>query len=130
MTVTRLAFTRADLTFLPLSIHWRPTEMKSLPHRSGVCVLVVPPAHKGIDFLEMVTQMRDELPQLRLIGGSNGLRADFDYDTIVRSHSPMLAAAHDPNQPRFITVASGATELPRMSLWSDNGVERPSPQTP
>jgi acyl-coenzyme A synthetase/AMP-(fatty) acid ligase len=123
LAIAHFACSRADLTFVPLSTQWRRTEMESLLRRSRVSVLVVPPPRKDIDFLATVKEIRDDLPQLRLIGGTDGLAgADFDFDAVLKTSGTMPARQRTPDDPRFITVTSGTTEIPRMSQWTDNNL--------
>jgi acyl-CoA synthetase (AMP-forming)/AMP-acid ligase II len=123
LAIAHFACSRADLTFVPLSTQWRRTEMESLLRRSRVSVLVVPPPRKDIDFLATVKEIRDDLPQLRLIGGTDGLAgADFDFDAVLKISGTMPARQRTPDDPRFITVTSGTTEIPRMSQWTDNNL--------
>jgi acyl-CoA synthetase (AMP-forming)/AMP-acid ligase II len=122
LALAHFACSRADLTFVPLSTNWRRTEMESLLRRSGVSVLVLPPARNDIDFLATVEGMRADLPALRLVGGTDGLVADFDFDAALKSGHATEPRHRDPDQPRFITVTSGTTDIPRMSQWTDNNL--------
>lgn len=123
LAIAHFACSRADLTFVPLSTQWRRTEMESLLRRSRVSVLVVPPPRKDIDFLATVQEIRADLPELRLIGGTDGLAgADFDFDAVLKTSGTMPARQRTADDPRFITVTSGTTEIPRMSQWTDNNL--------
>ena len=122
LAIGHFACSRADLTFVPLSTQWRRTEMESLLRRSRVSVLVLPPPRKDADFLATVNAMRDDLPELRLVGGMDGLLADFDFDAVLKSGADAKPRQRTPDEPRFITVTSGTTDIPRMSQWTDNNL--------
>jgi acyl-coenzyme A synthetase/AMP-(fatty) acid ligase len=122
LAVAHFACSRADLTFVPLSTQWRRTELESLLRRSRVSVLVVPPPRKDIDFLATVNEIRADLPELRLVGGLDGLPADFDFDAVLKVPATRPARPRTPDDPRFITVTSGTTDIPRMSQWTDNNL--------
>jgi acyl-CoA synthetase (AMP-forming)/AMP-acid ligase II len=122
LAIGHFACSRADLTFVPLSTQWRRTEMESLLRRSRVSVLVLPPPRKDADFLATVNAMRDDLPELRLVGGMDGLPADFDFDTVLKSGADAKPRQRTADEPRFITVTSGTTDIPRMSQWTDNNL--------
>ncbi len=127
LALAHFACSRADLVFVPLSTHWRRTEMESLLRRSGVSVLVLPPATEQTDFLATVNAMRDDLPRLRLVGGTDGLAADFDFDAVLKTGPAAGPPAgqgrpRHPDDPRFITITSGTTDTPKMSQWTDNNL--------
>jgi acyl-CoA synthetase (AMP-forming)/AMP-acid ligase II len=122
LAIGHFACSRADLTFVPLSTQWRRTEMESLLRRSRVSILVLPPPRKDADFLATVDAMRDELPELRLVGGMDGLPADFDFDVVLKSGAGGKRRQRTADEPRFITVTSGTTDIPRMSQWTDNNL--------
>ena len=125
LALAHLACNRADLVFVPLSTHWRRTEMESLLRRSGVSVLVLPPATGQTDFFATVNAMRGDLPRLRLVGGTGGLAADFDFDAVLKTGpacSPGQARPRQADDPRFITITSGTTDTPKMSQWTDNNL--------
>jgi acyl-CoA synthetase (AMP-forming)/AMP-acid ligase II len=131
LALAHLACSRADLVFVPLSTHWRRTEMESLLRRSGVSVLVLPPATGQTDFFATVNAMRGDLPRLRLVGGTGGLAADFDFDAVLKTGparsgrartGPARARPRQADDPRFITITSGTTDTPKMSQWTDNNL--------
>jgi acyl-CoA synthetase (AMP-forming)/AMP-acid ligase II len=122
LAIGHFACSRSDLTFVPLSTQWRRTEMESLLRRSRVSILVLPPPRKDADFLATVNAMRDDLPELRLVGGMDGLPADFDFDAVLKSGADAKPRQRTADAPRFITVTSGTTDIPRMSQWTDNNL--------
>ena len=127
LALAHFACSRADLVFVPLSTQWRRTEMESLLRRSGVSVLVLPPATGQTDFLATVNAMRADLPRLRLVGGTDGLAADFDFDAVLKTGPAAGPPAgqgrpRHPDDPRFITITSGTTDTPKMSQWTDNNL--------
>ena len=127
LALAHFACSRADLVFVPLSTHWRRTEMESLLRRSGVSVLVLPPATEQTDFLATVNAMRGDLPRLRFVGGTDGLAADFDFDAVLKTGPADWRPASQgrprhPDDPRFITITSGTTDTPKMSQWTDNNL--------
>ena len=126
LALAHFACSRADLVFVPLSTHWRRTEMESLLRRSGVSVLVLPPATEQTDFFATVNAMRGDLPRLRLVGGTDGLAADFDFDAVLKTgparHPAPGRRPRHPDDPRFITITSGTTDTPKMSQWTDNNL--------
>jgi len=48
--------------------------------------------------------------------------ADFNFDAILKGSFKASARPRSADDPRFITVTSGTTEIPRMSQWTDNNL--------
>lgn len=124
LAIAHLACDRADLTFLPVSSAWRSQEIEHLLRVSQASVMIVPPAVDGFDYVETVTAMRDRLPHLRLLGtrALGPSQADFDFDEISTRRTAEVQCTRDPQAGRFIMVTSGTTDLPKMSLWTDNNL--------
>jgi non-ribosomal peptide synthetase component E (peptide arylation enzyme) len=120
LAVAHLACDRADLVFLPLSSSWRLAELTHLLSLAQPEIVVVGPPLKGFDYVATVTELRPTLPALRLIGGMDGVPAEFDYDEVCRADRSLTPPPRDANAPRYIMVTSGTTGAPHMSLWSDN----------
>src|SRR6185437_821796 len=123
LAVAHLACDRADLLFIPLSVSWRRTEMTHLLELARPQILIVGPPAKDFDFFAAAQELRPALPELRLVGGMDGIDADFDFDLVRRTPRPRpVPRDHDPNAAGYGMVTSGTTGLPHMSLWSDNNL--------
>ena len=124
LAITHLACNRADLVFLPLSSSWRGQEIEHLLRLSEAKVLVVPPSTPDFDYYETIATMRDRLPALELVGtrGHRRPEADFDFDDVSTRQTAEVERPRDPQAGRYIMVTSGTTDLPKMSLWTDNNL--------
>ncbi|MEO6471691.1 MAG: class I adenylate-forming enzyme family protein [Aeromicrobium sp.] len=124
LAITHLACNRADLVFLPLSSSWRGQEIEHLLRMSDAKVLVVPPPTPDFDYFESVATMRDRLPELELVGtrGHHLPHSDFDFDDVSTRQTAEVSRPRDPQDGRYIMVTSGTTDLPKMSLWTDNNL--------
>jgi non-ribosomal peptide synthetase component E (peptide arylation enzyme) len=124
IALTHLACDRADLIFVPLSSAWRQTEMSHLLKASKAEVVIVPQPIKGFDYVEMIRELRPGLPDIRLVGILDGsaMGVDFEFAKVSSAESQPVRVERDPNAPRFVMVTSGTTDLPHMSLWTDNNL--------
>src|SRR6185437_9878828 len=101
LAVAHLACDRADLVFLPLSSSWRLAELTHLLSLAQPEIVVVGPPLKGFDYVATVTELRPTLPALRLIGGMDGVPAEFDYDEVCRTDQSLTPPPRDANAPRY-----------------------------
>ena len=122
IALLHLACNRADLTFLPLSSGWQRSEIAHLLKASKAKVAIVPPPHRGVDFLSVITELRPGLDDLERVGVLGAEGGDFAVARITHLDRPPWGLPRDPNEGRFVMVTSGTTDLPRMSLWTDNNL--------
>jgi acyl-CoA synthetase (AMP-forming)/AMP-acid ligase II len=119
--VFHLACGLADLVFLPLSDHWRRTEVEHLVGLARARVLAVPGAAEH-DFLAMAREIQAAVPSIDLVATIEG-GGDADLPEVLRRRpSGRRLPAGDPNAGRLAMITSGSTALPRISLWSDNNL--------
>ena len=123
LPLMHFACDRADLVYVPLSHAWRHTEMRHLLKTSKAKVLVVPEPINGFDYLQMISEIRDDLPDLELVGLLEGEGGDFDLHAVSTAEtSQPVNLPRDPNAGRYVMVTSGTTDVPHMSLWTDNNL--------
>ena len=122
LALMHFACDRADMLFLPLSSAWREREIGHLLGLAQAQVLFVPARTDRHDYRAIVDQIRGDLPDLKLVGVLDGLGGDVDLSVIATQGDNAYSTEVDPNTPRYIMVASGTTELPKMSLWTDNNL--------
>lgn len=119
--VFHLACGLADLIFLPLSDHWRRTEVDHLAALARARVLVVPDSSDH-DYLAMARDIRRAVPSIDLVATLDG-RGDADLQGVLsRKPRGLDFPGGDPNAGRLAMITSGSTALPRISLWSDNNL--------
>jgi len=125
LAVGHLACGRVGATFVPLATTWRQTEIAHLLRTAKAPVVIVPGAERGVDFLQIVNDVRGDLPDLRVVALSEG---DAQADDVVniegrlKESGERVAVHHDPDAPRYVMVTSGTTGVPRMGLWTDNNL--------
>ena len=120
--LTHLACDIADLTFVPVSDAWRRTELEHLLGTARAAIAIVPSPGAGFDHLGLVEELRASLPDLRAVGTIDGGGGDFELAEACSGASVGGERAHDANAPRFVMVSSGTTDIPTMSLFSDNNL--------
>jgi cyclohexanecarboxylate-CoA ligase/acyl-CoA synthetase len=125
LAVGHLACGRVGATFLPLATTWRQTEIAHLLRTAKVPVVVVPGPDRGVDFLEIVQDVRGGLPDLRVVAISEGDAHSDDViniEGVLKEAGERVAVHHDPDAPRYVMVTSGTTGMPSMGLWTDNNL--------
>ena len=121
--LVHLACDRADLTFLPVPDAWRRTELRHVLERSGAAVFLVPPASDDVDAPALARELREELPDLRIVGTTEGGGLDVALDEILAgSDGAPCSVERDADAPRLAMATSGTTELSRLSLWTANNL--------
>jgi acyl-CoA synthetase (AMP-forming)/AMP-acid ligase II len=116
-----LACGLADVVFLPLSDHWRRTEVEHLAALARARALVVPDAGEH-DFLAVAREVERKVASIELVATLEG-EGDADLPELLsRAPRGMPLPAGDPNTGRLAMITSGSTALPRVSLWSDNNL--------
>jgi non-ribosomal peptide synthetase component E (peptide arylation enzyme) len=122
LPAAHLACNRIGALFMPISDSWRHREVQHLLTVSRARYIVVPPTGPGFDFLGMLQDIRGQLPDLEGIGITEGKgRGDFSFSDLPPG-TDRIALSHDPNLPSLAMVASGTTELPKVSIWTDNNL--------
>jgi non-ribosomal peptide synthetase component E (peptide arylation enzyme) len=121
LAVGHLACGLAGATFVPLSDAWRETELRHILAVSEAVVAIVPAPAGGHDFLSVAQAIRGQSPALRLVAAADG-SGDFDLPAVLGTSAGPLPAAGDPDLPRYVMVSSGTTNVPKLSLWTDNNL--------
>jgi non-ribosomal peptide synthetase component E (peptide arylation enzyme) len=121
-----LAAAYADVTFMPLSDAWREREIEHLLSLSRARVVFVPSRmlqDDDFDFVGLAEGVRAASRDLsQVVGVQRSERVAVDLPAILAGPDEDRAWARDANDPRFVMVTSGTTELPRISAWSDNNL--------
>lgn len=121
LPVMHLACNRIGAVFLPLSDSWRHAEIKHLLALSGAVVVCIPPDTEAFSFREMIDAIRPELPGLKAVVALGGGQAPTLED-LAATRATHDAVAADPEQWSFCMVTSGTTALPKISKWTDLGL--------
>lgn len=119
LVIAHLACARADLVFLPLSNHFRRAEIVALLTVARAAVFI-----QHTDGGEADRAIRDEVPSIRVVGSLAPAGADFSLAEVARTDDDgeQVDRCADPNASHHAMVSSGTTQLPKVSLWTDNNL--------
>jgi benzoate-CoA ligase len=95
---------------VPLSVLWRPLEVRALLVDSGAVAIVV-----SADLAESVDQIRGDVPQLRHVLAVGGARpGHLDFHALAREAEPRHPAFEAPDgTPAFLLYSAGTGGAPR-----------------
>ena len=123
LAVAHLACVIADMVFMPMSDHFTDEERAHLLATARVRFLVLPDVLDDIS--DLTGRLIASVPSLTFVGSlhESAVGASFDFASACAgsggSGSPPRG---DPNRPHLAMVSSGTTQLPKVSLWSDNNL--------
>lgn len=132
-TLVQFAAARVGAILVNVNPAYRPTELAYALRQSGARVLVTAPRFKTSDYLEMVAEVRDQLPALErvvTIGSERAAGADdllFDeLRSAGRDVDPGRLSAReselDPDDPINIQYTSGTTGNPKGATLTHHNV--------
>lgn len=121
LPVMHLACNRVGAVFLPLSDSWRHTEIEHLLGLSGAVVLCIPPDTEAFSYRQMIDEIRLGLPELKAVVSLGGGEAPT-LEGLAATPVTQDAVPADPEQWSFCMVTSGTTALPKISKWTDVGL--------
>jgi acyl-CoA synthetase (AMP-forming)/AMP-acid ligase II len=121
--VAHLACDAADMVLMPLSHVFTAVEIAHLVEISRARFLVV--ADDVDREARTPAVLRAESPGLEVVVATGALEgADATLAEVYR-HQPVNLTARpdvDPDRPHLAMISSGTTQLPKVSLWSDNNL--------
>ncbi len=124
--LVHFAANRAGLLFSVISDTWREKEMIHLLRLARARVAILPPPSESFDYVEFISNNRGDLPDLQHVICLDS-RVDVK-DTLTLSEllegvsEDVFGERSDPDLPLYAMVSSGTTELPKISLWTDNNL--------
>ncbi len=121
LPLMHLACNRIGAVYLPLSDSWRHTETEHLLRLSEAVVVCVPPDTEAFSHREMLDEIRHRLPRLRVVISLGGGDAPT-LEELAASPTTLLGVPADPEQWSFCMVTSGTTALPKITKWTDVGL--------
>lgn len=123
LAVAHLACVVADMIFMPISDHFTPEERRHLVTTSKARFFVLPDT--VADASVIAAELRAAAASLAFVGSlhEDAIGTTFDFAAACAGDGePGAAQRSDPNRPHLAMVSSGTTQLPKVSLWSDNNL--------
>ncbi len=129
--VAYFAIARSGAVVVPMNTRYKPHEVSYILDNSEATALIAVDAFVGIDYLEMITQIRGDLPGLKnvIIHGkiADGMRVFSDVSALGQSllGDGKLAAREkscDPLENVFILYTSGTTGNPKGAMLSHHNI--------
>ena len=109
----------------PLNTHSSADELAHLLRHSGSRAILLSPQFRSNAYLEMLTSIRDRLPQLDVVVLLDGEAEDcLGYDALLARGRELAAALPvvDPEAPGSLQFSSGTTGRPKGALLSHRGM--------
>ena len=121
-----LALNRIGALAVPIHDAWHEAELPHLLKLSRAVAAVVPSSYRDIDYPALYARLRPDLPALQKVYamGAPNPHADSFASLLTRGSEAAVAALGpiDPDAPGDVMLSSGTTSLPKISVYSSNGL--------
>jgi acyl-CoA synthetase (AMP-forming)/AMP-acid ligase II len=124
--IAHLALNRIGALSMPIHESWHEAELPHLLSLSKAVAAIVPSKLKDIDFPALYAALKPKLPELQQVFalGEPSPHAD-SYESLLRRGSEEAVKALgpiDPDAPGDLMLSSGTTSMPKVSVFSSNGL--------
>ena len=118
---------RLGAVLCPVVPYYRATELRYILGRSESKAVVVPDSFGGFDYLEMLEQVRPDLPALQhvIVVGDRVPGGTVSFADLLTSSGGGQAASiarPDANSPIVLMFTSGTESAPKAPMWTHNTV--------
>lgn len=124
--IAHLALNRIGALAMPIHESWQEAELPHLLGLSKAVAAIVPSAYRDLDFPALYASLKGGLPDLRqvfAIGSPNAQAQAFDSLLTRGSEAAVQALGPiDPDAPGALMLSSGTTSMPKISVFSSNGL--------
>ncbi|HZY15676.1 MAG TPA: AMP-binding protein [Ramlibacter sp.] len=124
--IAHLALNRIGALAMPVHESWHESELPHLLGLSQAVAAIVPSRYKEVDFPALYAALKPKLPALQqvfAIGAPSPHAASFESLLERGSEEAVLALGPiDPDDPADLMLSSGTTSMPKISVFSSNGL--------
>ena len=124
--IAHLALNRIGALAMPIHESWHEAELPHLLSLGKAVAAIVPSKVKDIDFPALYAALKPKLPDLQQVFalGEPSPHAD-SFDSLLARGSEQAVKALgpiDPDAPGDLMLSSGTTSMPKISVFSSNGL--------
>jgi acyl-CoA synthetase (AMP-forming)/AMP-acid ligase II len=124
--IAHLALNRIGALAMPIHESWHDAELPHLLALGQAVAAIVPAMVKNIDYPALYASLKPRLPALRQVFalGQPSPHADSYASLLARGSEQAVQALGpiDPDAPGDLMLSSGTTSLPKISMFSSNGL--------
>ncbi len=124
--ITHLALNRIGALAMPIHESWLEAELPHLLSLSKAVAAIVPTRLKDVNYPALYATLKPKLPNLQQVWalGERSPHAD-SFDALLERGSEEAVRALgpiDPDAPGDLMLSSGTTSMPKVSVFSSNGL--------
>ncbi|HVZ46560.1 MAG TPA: AMP-binding protein [Ramlibacter sp.] len=124
--IAHLALNRIGALAMPIHESWLDAELPHLLSLGKAVAAIMPSRLKDVDYPALYATLRPKLPQLQQVWalGEPSPHAD-SFDALLERGSEEAVRALgpvDPDAPGDLMLSSGTTSMPKVSVFSSNGL--------
>jgi acyl-CoA synthetase (AMP-forming)/AMP-acid ligase II len=124
--IAHLALNRIGALAMPVHESWTEAELPHLLGISQAVAAIVPSTYKDLDYPALYANLKPKLPALRQVFalGAPTPHADAFDALLARGSEEAVKALGpiDPDEPGDLMLSSGTTSMPKISVFSSNGL--------
>lgn len=124
--IAHLALNRIGALAMPIHESWLEAELPHLLGVSKAVAAIVPSRYKEVDYPALYARLKPQLPKFQQVFafGEPSPHADAFDSLLARGSEEAIKALGqiDPDEPGDLMLSSGTTSMPKISVFSSNGL--------
>lgn len=114
--ILNVAFSKLGTVVNPIIPIYKEREVKFILHQAKSKALFIPSIYRNFDYIEMIVNIRSDLPDLNhiVVVGENASDGMVPFDALLEEDdSPCSEERVDPNDVKLLIYTSGTTATPK-----------------